>query len=257
MSLSDFTLIGKDDVYDHVYLLYSDSKLNNDLGYYPSKADKFVIPIGDLDIEVEQSKSGVYSRHGTGTTGFYLWNVSALFAEWMLYHKHPLSDMFNGCGVVVELGSGVVGVLASTLSTRCELFVATDQKHVLKLLAKNIENNRQPKANTKIVEFDWENIEFGVSNLESTLERRQVDFVLAFDTIYNSFLLDHFIAATKTICNSETIVVVGIQLRDEDVLSEFLEKMLDKSFQCYHVDQEWLSSDLKNGYSIYCFKLCS
>ncbi|ANZ73816.1 BA75_00502T0 [Komagataella pastoris] len=257
MSLSDFTLIGKDDLYEHVYLLYSGSKLNNDLGYYPSKADKFVIPIGELDIEIEQSKSGVYAMHETGTTGFYLWKVSPLFAEWMLYHKHPLSDMFNGCGVVVELGSGVAGILASTLSTRCEVFLATDQRHLLKLLAKNIGSNRQPKSNIKIVEFDWENIELGVSNLEATLEKRQVDFVLAFDTIYNSFLLDHFIAATKTLCNSETIVVVGIQLRDEDVLLEFLQKMLDNSFQCYHVDQEWLSPGLKNGYGIYCFKLCS
>lgn len=51
---------------------------------------------------------------------------------------------------ILELGSGTAAVCASVLLSKVQHFIATDQKHVLKLLRQNIENNVSSFTNSII-----------------------------------------------------------------------------------------------------------
>ncbi len=172
----------------HVYDLYTVHKPeeHSNLGYLSRKDDKIKVTVGDYDkalkpvtktrrskrknklinyddtkliehsnvvfeLTIEQSVSGISSNNSeykNNTTGYLLWKVSPIFADWMLNYQdiNPFGRLFSNDhkSVVVELGAGVSGVLASTLGTRSQVYITTDQHHLLKILKRNVVSNVDP-----------------------------------------------------------------------------------------------------------------
>ncbi|KAK9464725.1 hypothetical protein V1512DRAFT_267544 [Lipomyces arxii] len=102
---------------------------------------------GTLEFDISQSLELLNSASESSTTGAVLWQVSPLFAEWVLAPKSVFYNLFVGGNVnVIELGAGTSGVLASAFSlfmflSQSGLYVATDQEHLLPLLRKNVKRN--------------------------------------------------------------------------------------------------------------------
>ncbi|KAK7204403.1 hypothetical protein BZA70DRAFT_280669 [Myxozyma melibiosi] len=117
-----------------------------------------------LEYVLHQSLELFNSQKENSTTGAVLWQVSPLFAEWVLTPGTPFHSLFRADESVqprvIEIGAGVGGILACALSipmfvasavaegnsqlqTRRSggLYVATDQAHILPFLRKNIASN--------------------------------------------------------------------------------------------------------------------
>ncbi|ODV98577.1 hypothetical protein PACTADRAFT_1046 [Pachysolen tannophilus NRRL Y-2460] len=264
-------LTNEDDIDEHIFQIYSESGAvfeNRGLGFISK--DVFVqieLHNGD-ELIIEQSITCLSGKESS-STGFAAWKVSPLFAEWLLYHKNqPFQALFSQIDSknILELGSGVSGILASTIGKKCNHFIATDQRHILKLLKKNILNNvdhfksttidkniTNNSSNQNVVEFDWENLEQGIYNTHHLALENSIDLILACDTIYNEYLIPFFINSVAKLATENTIILIAIHLRDCEIVESFLKSSLP-IFDCYNVKNEFLTSDLQKGYSIYYFK---
>lgn len=255
--------IDKDEVYDHIAELYSEKELENqDLGYVDRTKDTITInlPISDIDLEIKQSLSQLVSN--TSSTGFVCWRSSKLLVDWILsdkrcpfylYFVKPTTD-------VLELGSGIGGICASTLGPRSLRFVSSDQRDLLKLLRYNIDRNCSMNGmktdSIRVIELDWEYPEHGIQNYyETTSEGNLPDFIIGCDTIYNEYLIDHYLKTLKLLMSSTTIGILAVQLRDSITLESFVQLTVDFGFNIYIVNDSYLSSDLKRGYVVYCIEL--
>ncbi|KAK9365824.1 hypothetical protein V1509DRAFT_631914 [Lipomyces kononenkoae] len=115
-----------------------------------------------LQFEVQQSLELLNSIQESSTTGALLWQITPLFAEWLLtpgtvFHDLLFSMRERESGLeVIELGAGTSGILGCALSLAlfaCHdndsdndsktagCYTATDQSHILPLLKKNMANN--------------------------------------------------------------------------------------------------------------------
>jgi hypothetical protein len=187
-----------------------------------------------------------------------VWKVTPLFATWLLLPTNPLSTLFTPSTTVLELGSGVSGIVALALGPRIARYTATDQPYVLKLLRQNITANietvfpRPRKGGKKLntdgriltASLDWETD--SVANVDP------VDVVIACDCIYNDALIEPLNSTCAALCRraadpaKPTLCVVAQQLRSPEVFEAWLKSFCDK-FEVWQVPGEMLGEGLSEG----------
>lgn len=230
------------------------------------------ITIGDRELSIHQSPTILNSHRADGTTGAVVWKVTPLFATWVSSPQNALfrSDILSSDSTVVELGTGVSGIVALSLGPQIKKYIATDQDYVLKLLKQNItENNHagttQPrsnkgkstkskskgllqsnaKSNFEVLPLDWE------TDVPSLPVTNGVDAVIACDCIYNEALIEPLVTTCADICRlrregGDTVCIVAQQLRSPDVFEAWLTAFY-KLFRVWRVPDELLTEALREG----------
>lgn len=280
--LSRLDRIHQADVYEHIFHLYVEHKPTEQqhLGYVDKSTEMLPVhlPRANLDLEIQQSLTSLSSNTETSSTGFVCWQGAVNFADWILADANcPFREIFKPEISVLELGAGVSALLASVIGPRVSRYVASDQKHVLKLLKQNFANNvvsqrytsstsekahvggpkmREDEKWSQIdfIELDWEHSKMGKARYLEVSDNQLPDLILASDTIYNSHLVPHFVNAMKAMMTSSTIAIVTIQLRDEEIAEQFVECVLQLGLAMYGVPDILLDRKLMEGFMVYCIQ---
>jgi len=191
-----------------------------------------------------------------------LWKVTPLVAAWFGHEHNPLyGTVINSSTNILELGTGVAGMIAVTLAPRIKHYYASDQEYCLKILQKNIDTNSNiphdssrkkstgknkhsknqeetliSSRNISVIELDWETTSVKhIPELQSCI----LDVVIACDCIYNENLIPSFIEALVDACslgmdNEEhsrngseqekrpTLALIAQELRSFDVMEPFM-----------------------------------
>ena len=169
---------------------------------------------------------------------------------------------------VLELGSGIAGIVPLTLAPLVHQYIATDQTYALKLLKENIDQNTisthtgaknkkpskrataVPSSNIQVESLDWETDDVN-SFLKSNNASEGVDLVIACDCIYNYALIKPFVQTCVDICRSRTgeqptVCVIAQQLRQPDVFEEWLEEF-NKHFRTWRLADDMLTDGLREN----------
>ncbi|KAF8842382.1 hypothetical protein BDN67DRAFT_965949 [Paxillus ammoniavirescens] len=206
-----------------------------------------------VDIEIAQDPTALRSRNGD--TGSVVWRASTELSKAVLQQHFfpPESPIFNrnklaACNCL-ELGSGT-GLLGIIFAPLVHTYTATDIGALLPLIRKNISLNSSgwrdvsvgslggSKVDITVEELDW----ITLTSLPSGTARAHYcpvpkvtltslpesdnawDLVLAVDCIYNPSLLPAFIDTIDAVSTTgRTWVLVAAELRQEDVIREFLD----------------------------------
>lgn len=242
-------------------------------------APSLEVTVAGRDLCIKQSPGLLFSDRTGGTTGAVMWQITQHFANWLASKNNVLFrvGMLNQNSTVVELGTGVSGVVALTLGPRVREYIATDQRYTLKLLERNISDNSHSKSskagsaktdskstskrssNIQTVALDWEIDDasslFNLLKASSNQSASQsgVDVVIACDCIYNEALIEPFVRACTDICSlrgrgqaEPTVCVIAQQLRSAEVFEIWL-RSFARSFSIWRVPDELLSDGLKPG----------
>lgn len=278
--LATLNKIEEDDLYEFIYDLYVDHKPpeTQHLGYVDKTSDMLNIslPRSRFDLCISQSLSGLSSNTESSSTGFICWQSAIYTADWILAEQTcPFHRLFSSDMTVLELGAGVGGVFASLLGPKVGHYVASDQKHILKLLKTNFAENvvsgryssttsekafdRNPKqigegqwSKIDFIEFDWEEKEQGMEKFEEITGKRTPDIIIATDTIYNDYLIGHFLDCVKSCMGENTIAIIVVQLRDEDIIEGFLEAIFEHKLTLHTVPDHLLTTELLQGFMVLC-----
>lgn len=175
---------------------------------------------------------------------------------------------------MIELGTGISGVVALLLGPKINHYIATDQDYVLKLLKQNIAENlpsnaaKKPKPKrkapsaaayegiTKIdtLELDWELDSVSWLPTQLGLEESQgLDLIIACDCIYNESLIEPLNNTCAQICKlraataeKPTLCLVAQQLRSHDVFEAWFNSF-HKLFHVWQVPDSLLAEDLREN----------
>ncbi|KIM62495.1 hypothetical protein SCLCIDRAFT_119592 [Scleroderma citrinum Foug A] len=203
--------------------------------------------VRSVEIEIAQDKTALRSRKGD--TGSVVWRASVEFARAFLQQYYfPSADaVFDHSKLAechcLELGSGT-GLLGVVLSPLFCSYTATDIAALLPLIRKNVSQNfdrdnsgaRSQKTNLSVEELDW----LTLSSLSPGLPRARYcprpvtsesndawDLVLVVDCIYHPSLLSPLVDTIGAVSTpGRTWVLVVVELRQEDVVREFLDLWL-------------------------------
>jgi hypothetical protein len=257
--------------------LFSQAMSTGDLGMLDPKAASIDLTIRGRDFTLAQSPGLLQSDREGGTTGAAVWATSVRVAQWIADPENVLfkQNVLGTTSSVLELGSGISGVVGCMLAPKVERLILTDQQYTLKLLKENVTTNtvtmstlkgkKQTKgsshkdhqrSNIVIEPLDWETdsiAPFLTSNGLTT----GVDVVLACDCIYNYALIEPFTQACADICRvrqqaseldelQPTMCVVAQHLRQPDVFEEWAEVFL-RTFRTWRVPSELLGEALGEG----------
>lgn len=289
VSITDqFERVDEYEIDDHLFELYSERSPPDNLGFVNRSSNTITItlPQSNLDLTIKQSLSELSSSKESSSTGFICWQSSVYFVDWLLSQKEcPFAKIFQSKNdrVIVELGAGVAGICASLLSSNVSRYIATDQKHILKLLKENIESNistSKYKSSTldappvsrsggggsnsiasipivDVLEFDWEDIDQGLYNYNQLIQgNKKPDILIACDTIYNEYLIPHFLNGLRSLLNKNSIALVVLQLRDSLTLETFVKEIvIQQKLKLYSIPLQMLSHSLQSGFVIYCITL--
>ncbi|KAG6329656.1 hypothetical protein ID866_9432 [Astraeus odoratus] len=203
-----------------------------------------------IEIEIAQDKTALRSRKGD--TGSVAWRASVEFARAVLQQYYfPTEDaIFDHCKLsecsCLELGSGT-GLLGIALSPLFRAYTATDITALLPLIRKNVSLNFE-KINTGsssqikslfVEELDW----LTLSSLPPGPSRTRYcprpgatattgtddtwDLVLVVDCVYHPSLLRPLVDTIESVSTpGRTWVFVVVELRQEDVVRDFLDRWL-------------------------------
>ncbi|KAK4554522.1 Ribosomal protein lysine methyltransferase [Recurvomyces mirabilis] len=266
------------DVDEETFDLFSQTAALQNLGMIDAKAETLEITIGAKDYTIAQSPGLLQSSREQGTTGAAVWQSSVRVAEWL---ADPRSSLFNAGlldhdSTVLELGSGISGIVATVLAAQVKAVVATDQQHVLRLLRSNIDANaghrsdrnshggrkaskvRQPSSSIQVIALDWEEDDVQ-RHLASNDLCQGVDVVIACDCIFNYALINPLVQTCEDICKlrsgavtesnlsaGSTVCLVAQQLRQSEVLEQWLETFM-RSFRVWRLPDSMLIEGLKEG----------
>lgn len=240
------------------------------------KAASLDLTIRGRDFTLTQSPGLLQSDREGGTTGAAVWATSVRVAQWIADPENVLfkQNVLGEKSSVLELGSGISGVVGCVLAPRVDRLVLTDQQYTLKLLKENVATNNITASNPKgkkqargsshkdvrsnivIEALDWETDSIAPFLTANGLTTG-VDVVLACDCIYNYALIEPFTQACADICRvrqqaSEldelppTVCVVAQHLRQPDVFEEWAEVFL-RTFRAWRVPSELLGEALGEG----------
>ena len=273
-----------EDPEEETFLLFSQQFPSQNLGFVDAKATKLEITVGRRELNIRQSPSILSSNREGGTTGAVVWKVTPLFAQWITSDSNVLfrSSSLDKSSVVLELGSGISGIIAITLACRVGRYIATDQEYVFRLLKANIEDNsptgkssgsgvaeRHGKApansasasardRIEVLALDWELS--SVSSLPTIMGSYSADVskvisaIIACDCIYNEALVTPFVRTCADICHlayadsarKPTWCLVAQQLRSSMVFETWL-KAFHKLFRVWRMPDHLLIDGLKEG----------
>ena len=197
-------------------------------------------------------------------------------AEWLARPNKAFTqlDCLNTDSTVLELGTGISGIVPCVLAPKVKAFIATDQPNLLKTLRENVEANATPvnhkqqasrrrpsnaSSNVTIMPLDWEEDDIR-SALTTNGLSDGVDVVLACDCIYNYALIEPFVDACAEICRLRrrahedvdvaalrpTVCLIAQQLRQSDVFEQWLQTCL-RSFRVWRMPTEMLNDGLREG----------
>jgi Lysine methyltransferase len=267
----DLELIDQENLDVHIYELFvnrSRPQVSHGLGFIERKNGTIEVAVGDRDILITQDLSQLNSTTQTSSTGFVAWKVSPLFFEWLQSPECKFKERLNQNSVVVEVGTGIAGIGPAVLGNRIGRYIATDQAHLLKLLKHNVDENTAPvsKKPTKrsttssashpveVVEFDWE-----YPNTLDNFKDHIADIgpngvVIACDTIYNDYLIPHFVNAVNLVLDTMgpgSMLFLAQQLRSEEILESALGALISSGLSCYHIPDYALSDKLINGFCVH------
>ncbi|KAK5138420.1 hypothetical protein LTR08_000006 [Meristemomyces frigidus] len=271
-----FTTLGDEvqDVYEETFHLFSQNSALQDLGMLDPKTTTLDLTIAGRDFTITQSPGALQSNRTEGTTGAAVWQTSVRVAEW-------LSVLFTGgvlgsSSTVLELGSGISGIIPCILAPKVGTVIATDQQHLLKIMRENITaNTSQTRArsskhtvgkpiavsshatNIRVIPLDWE--EDDVQNVLSSSGLGAIDVVFASDCIYNYALIEPLMQTCLDICKlrspqsndgghyqAPTMCVIAQQLRQAEVFEQWLQTTL-REFRVWRVPDEMLTDGLAGG----------
>ncbi|QRW17111.1 protein-lysine methyltransferase C42C1,13 [Rhizoctonia solani] len=196
----------------------------------PGPAEKVV------EIEVFQDVTGLRSRKGD--TGSVVWRASVHLAKLLLqqyyFPPHPphsalLSSNHISNAKIVELGSGtgVLGCALRPLLSGNGHITLTDLPELTPLLRKNA---KSAKVSVEPLDWTWQ-----------IIPQFTADLVLCVDCIYNTALVRPLVRALGTF---DAPILVVIELRDEDVVREFLYEWLAWRPRAYGDGESWGISSL-------------
>ena len=257
--------------YTETFLLFSQDIPSQNLGIIDSQAPLLELSIGSRDLSIKQSPAVLNSARGGGTTGAVVWKVTPRFADWLSSPSNILAQhsIVAAESSVLELGSGIAGIVPLTLAPLVQQYIATDQVYALKLLKENIDSNtgttKQNGAKNKkplkkaspatsstiqVLSLDWETDDVD-SFLKSSNAAEGVDLVIACDCIYNYALIKPFVQTCVDICRARTsgrptVCVIAQQLRQPDVFEEWLEEF-HKHFRAWRLPDEVLTGPLREN----------
>ncbi|KAJ2820548.1 hypothetical protein GGI24_004453 [Coemansia furcata] len=165
-----------------------------------------------------------------GQTGGVLWNSSVVLSEYFARRSTDTWDLtpLN----IVELGSGcgLVGIALHRLGAR--RVVVTDQRRMMKVLAKNVELGRT-KGMLFATEYDWDK---GAE--DQSVLREPVDLVVVSDCVYHEEVVPMLVGAMKEVCRSRAdgrvVGIIGQELRSDLVHQAFVDALLE-SFVVYRI----------------------
>lgn len=202
------------------FSLFTQSIPSSNLGFVSRSDHTLTLSLGKRDITIAQSPSLLTSNISTGTTGAVLWKVSPLVASWFSQPSNIFFEerLLRQDSTVLELGTGVAGIVALGLGPRVGKFIATDQRYVLKTLRENVESNRlgpaklhagkstsseralrMPALNIDVLELDWEIT--AISSLpRSNPALTDLRLVIGCDCIYNEALVEPFVTTCVELC---------------------------------------------------------
>ncbi|PQE31706.1 diaminohydroxyphosphoribosylamino-pyrimidine deaminase protein [Rutstroemia sp. NJR-2017a WRK4] len=264
-----------EDAEEESFLLFSQSIPSQNLGFVDSKATELEFTINGQDLTIHQSPTILSSNRDGGTTGAVVWKITPLFAKWISSPQNALfkHHIFNQNSIVLELGCGISGLVALSLSPYIERYILTDQPYVLKLLSQNLSTNassnnsntstkakaRKSKpaissspsssssSNIKALTLDWET-DIPSTSLTQSTSTSSFDIIIACDCIYNDALIPPFVQTCVDLCalrsnstSSEdssqgpTLCIVAQQLRAPDVFESWL-KSFHKRFRVWRVE---------------------
>lgn len=282
MSLQSLiSILGEEikDPEEETFLLFSQELPSQNLGFVDAKATSLDITISGRDLNIIQSPGLLSSNRTEGTTGAVVWRITPLFAEWICLEENVLfqSSVLDRQSTVLELGCGISGIVAISLSSRVGKYIATDQEYVFKWLKPNIQNNTpRPKGSDKvkrhgkvpeinsmsnnilIMALDWESS--SVSDLPKMIETNSADnapsinAVIACDCIYNEALIEPIVRTCAEICQlpnasslgKATVCVIAQQLRSDAVFEAWLSAFY-KVFRVWRVPDNLLIEGLREG----------
>ena len=279
-----------EDPEEETFLLFSQQILAKDLGSVDAKATSLEITVGRRDLNIRQSPALLVSNREGGTTGAVVWKITPLFAQWMCSDSNALfrSSVLDKSSIVLELGSGIAGILAITLACRVGKYIATDQEYVFKLLKANIKDNNPVEKHSgcsvakndgkipadnasvcasgkiEVIALDWESSL--VSCLPTMMGTNSADVsqvisaVIACDCIYNEALITPFVRTCADICElaaadlaeKPTLCIVAQQLRSDIVFETWL-KAFHELFKVWRIPDDLLIDGLKesSGFAVH------
>ncbi|KAF2734573.1 hypothetical protein EJ04DRAFT_564147 [Polyplosphaeria fusca] len=260
------------DAEEEAFLVFSHTFPSQTLGFLDPKASTLDLTVAGRDLTIHQSRGLLTSDRKEGTTGAVVWKVTPLFAEWIASPNFLSQHGYlTSSTIAVELGAGVSGIVALSLSPQIKKYVATDQDYVLRLLRQNITENLPavtPKAskkrttrhkkdrgsdgllspNIETFALDWETD--SVVGLTSLLKEGQtgdettvggVDLVIACDCIYNDALIEPLNSTCAQICrlrpeshDKPTLCLIAQQLRSPEIFESWLASF-NRYFHVYRV----------------------
>ncbi|KAF2835224.1 hypothetical protein M501DRAFT_1008639 [Patellaria atrata CBS 101060] len=223
---------------EEAFITFSQPIPSHGLGMVDPKRTVLDITVAGRDFVIYQSPTVLSSNQKEGTTGAVLWKVTPLLAEWLSQQNiFKEYEVLGPNSSVIELGSGVSGMVTSCLASSVRAYVATDQVYALKLLKQNIAENtpssvparsngnrrtreRPARAetddlpsNVSVVPLDWEmdavsslqRVLKGPSQSPAELPNVGFDVVIACDCIYNEALIEPFVSTCVDICELRQI----------------------------------------------------
>ncbi|KAF7872584.1 hypothetical protein EAF04_003504 [Stromatinia cepivora] len=219
-----------EDPEEEAFLLFSQTIPSQNLGFVDSKATEIDLTINGRDLTIYQSPTILSSNRDGGTTGAVIWKITPLFAKWISSPTNPLlqHQIITPESIVLELGCGISGLIALTLSPLLQTYILTDQPYILKLLSQNLTSNSstlsnttnsksktrkskapsstststpQPPSTNKIIPLtlDWET-DVVSSSLTCSETTKSFDTIIACDCIYNDALIPPFVQTCVDLC---------------------------------------------------------
>ena len=289
MPLEDLlSILGEDvsDAEEESFSLFTQRIPSQDLGFVDAKAMSLEITVCGRDLDIRQSPTLLSSNREGGTTGAVVWKITPLFAQWIASDTNFLfrSSVLDERSLVLELGTGVSGIIAITMARRIGRYIATDQEYVFKLLKANIEDNffeakgsgsgsnvakYQGKGHIhnhnlcvrgkiEVLALDWESSI--VSSLPTKIATssaevsQTIDAVIACDCIYNESLIIPFVRTCADICQlntahstkKPTLCIVAQQLRSNLIFEAWL-KAFHNLFKVWRMPDDLLIDGVKGG----------
>lgn len=226
------------------------------------------------NLTIDQSLTSLNSTrdNNNSTTGYVMWSITPFFINWLLYsiEAGPLrhggtvsifdsdnTDAFvpaminnseTGKNGIIELGSGICGILPVVLCNYLDHYVVTDQKGIIPKLKLNIESNlsqiskralncsqlnlvheqtehnadeKNPSRTKRacqldIVGLDWEKFSLNDTTLQrlypflQTLQTNDAIYIVAMDVIYNEYLIDSFLSTVSQLYQHYRIQDVAV-----------------------------------------------
>ena len=262
-----------------VFDLFTHSNSFQDLGMVDAQAEELEISVCGRDFTIRQSPGVLQSRRAGGTTAAAVWRICVHFCEWLAWSTNSLflQGVLDHGSVIIELGSGISGLVPSVLSPRCSRVFATDQPYALKLLQENIDANRPMlKKGTKLsasrstannietLSLDWEEDDISGFIRSQSLENG-VDAIIVCDGVFNYALIQPLVQTCTEICQARlrdekpddrrtrpTLCIIAQQLRQPDVFESWL-RVFMAAFRVWRLPDNLLTPALyaTNGYVIH------